>query len=120
MAQDRSVGDVDGGSADVAAAGGDTAIGDQELIDQLTEYGMLEAAQRLAHYAGLAPDQQRISDETRDQGLAWAEHMAFDGVPFWRMTCDDAVATAAIMAVRAKQLKDEAAMPKLILPPGVR
>lgn len=71
-------------------------------------------------YAGLAPHQRRLSEDTQAAGLWMARHLAYEGIPFLTMTCDDAVATAAIMAMHAKELSDEKrdrdAMPKLILP----
>lgn len=82
--------------------------------------GLDAVADRLAHYAGLMPGQKRLSEDVRNQGLAFAEHMAFEGIPLWELTCDDAVALAGIMAVRAKQAQAEEAMPRLILPHGAR
>lgn len=125
MATDREVGELDGGVADACLAGGDIPVpgaepSDEALILNLRLRGLTAAADRLERYAGLATEQRHLSDAARDQGLAWATGMAFEGIPLTELTCDDAVALAAIMAVRAKQTQAEEAMPRLSLPSGVR
>lgn len=93
---------------------------DATLVLFLRSLGQEAAAARLELYAGLAPGQKRLSEQMREVGIRAATSMSFEGIPFPELTCDDAVAVAAIMAMRAKQAKDEQAMPRLILPGGVR
>ena len=93
---------------------------DATLVLFLRSLGQEAAAARLELYAGLAPGQKRLSEDAREHGIVMAASLSFEGIPFLELTCDDAVAVAAIMAMRAKQAKDEQAMPRLILPGGVR
>lgn len=93
---------------------------DATLVLALRSAGQEVAAARLELYAGLAPGQRRLSEDVRATGIRAATALSYEGIPFLELTCDDAVAVAAIMALRAKQAKDEQAMPRLILPGGVR
>lgn len=124
MEQVHDGGDVGGGGADVGAgaAGGQPVAdtSDAALIVSLRIRGLNVAADRLELYAGMAPHQRRLSEDTQAAGLELAAHMAYEGIPFTAMTCDDAVAVAALMAMHAKHVSDEKrdrdAMPRLILP----
>lgn len=112
---DRTAGDGAGERTDVDSV----AASDEYLIGHLRGLGLTEAADRLAFYAGLSEGQRHLSTESRVAGLLIAESLSFEGIPFVDLTCEDAVAVAAIMAQRARQARDEAAMPRLILPPGM-
>lgn len=92
---------------------------DEQLVAELRKWGYTDAADRLERYAGLSPGQRHLSDEAHDHGLAMAMNMSYEGIPFVELTCEDAVALAAIMAHRARQDRDAEAMPRLILPPGM-
>lgn len=92
---------------------------DDVLVAELRACGHSEAADRLERYAGLSPGQRHLSEEMHHYGIALAMSLSFEGIPFVELTCEDAVALAAIMAHRARQARDAEAMPRLILPPGV-
>ncbi len=92
---------------------------DEALVAELRTLGNTEAADRLERYAGLSPGQRHLSEDIHHHGIAMAMSLSFEGIPFVELTCEDAVALAAIMAHRARQARDAEAMPRLILPPGI-
>lgn len=89
------------------------------LVAELRACGHSEAADRMERYAGLSPSQRHLTEDTRNTGLFMAMDLSYEGIPFVELTCEDAVALAAIMAHRARQARDAEAMPRLILPNGV-
>lgn len=95
------------------------AATDEALIAELRERGLEEAADRLELYAGLSEGQRHLSEESRSHGLFMAASLSYEGIPFFELTTDDAVAVAAIMAQRARHARQAEAMPRLILPPGI-